>query len=61
MQCVVEARKAIGRNASNIAKNHDAYIYDSYFVRLQESVDAFLGGSDVEAEPELAKLNEVLA
>ncbi|KAK9893442.1 Prefoldin, subunit 3 [Cystobasidium minutum MCA 4210] len=26
-----------------------------------ESVDAFLGGSDVEAEPELAKLNEMLA
>ncbi len=28
---------------------------------LQESVEEFLGGPDLEAEPELAKLNEMLA
>lgn len=27
----------------------------------QESVEEFLGGQDLEAEPELAKLNEMLA
>jgi hypothetical protein len=34
---------------------------DVFYDDLQENVEAFLGGSDVEAEPELAKLNEMLA